>query len=323
MFLYFDSICFNSNAGGVLQFSNSLLSGFYRTVPDQIKISSEEFKSQALNFAGKKFGRFVYEEICAGRAGKYRNLFFPNYYLPHSVSRARAAKSLVVIHDFQYKYFPNFFSKKKLTWLNWAIKRCHDNGCRENLEVVYNPIFMADIEDDANIKNNFDFPFLLTSAHYYPHKNFSGALDLYEGLVKEGYGGKLLITGGGKEFVTDEINKRNSFFKKNIRHMGYVDEFTLRRLQRNADALISLSNFEGFNLPAAECSKLGTKIILSNIPVHREIFKKAFIYKENTNIVDVLNYISDSGDGLCEWEFEKICNPMFAANKYFEILNGL
>ena len=57
-----------------------------------------------------------------------------------------------------------------------------------------------------------------------------------------------------------------------VRHLGYVSRGELERLYAQAQAYVSLSRFEGFNMPAAEAASRGVPLILSDLAVHRELY---------------------------------------------------
>jgi glycosyltransferase involved in cell wall biosynthesis len=71
---------------------------------------------------------------------------------------------------------------------------------------------------------------------------------------------KLLIV--GKELK----NTENIFYTKKL------DQKTLANIVQNSLAFISLSKKEGFNIPALEAAYANTNIILSDTPVHRELY---------------------------------------------------
>ena len=52
----------------------------------------------------------------------------------------------------------------------------------------------------------------------------------------------------------------------------------MANLYAAADWLISTSSYEGFNLPLLESISLGTPVIASDLPVHREVASDAGVY---------------------------------------------
>jgi len=60
--------------------------------------------------------------------------------------------------------------------------------------------------------------------------------------------------------------------------LGSLSDDDLRREYQSADVLISASRAEGFNLPVAEAAACGTPAILSDTPLHRELFEEALAF---------------------------------------------
>jgi glycosyltransferase involved in cell wall biosynthesis len=58
----------------------------------------------------------------------------------------------------------------------------------------------------------------------------------------------------------------------NVKYIEECCDYALDGLYRNCKAFISTSLEEGFNIPALEAHNRGAKLILSDIPVHREIY---------------------------------------------------
>ncbi len=75
---------------------------------------------------------------------------------------------------------------------------------------------------------------------------------------------------------SSEIVKKFQFNGR-IKHLGTVCDGMLREYYLNANAFVSLSLEEGFNLPASEARVFGTPRILSNIPIHRELHSDAIL----------------------------------------------
>jgi outer membrane autotransporter protein len=118
-------------------------------------------------------------------------------------------------------------------------------------------------------------PFLLTATHseHHPHKNMNGLLRLFAALAPRSPDLHLYVTGHGREAFMQTLRATlPAALQGRVRHLGYVPRSTLQRLYTQARAYISLSRFEGFNMPAAEAASLGAPLILSDLPVHRELY---------------------------------------------------
>jgi glycosyltransferase involved in cell wall biosynthesis len=68
----------------------------------------------------------------------------------------------------------------------------------------------------------------------------------------------------------DIINKKEN--NNNILYYGYLSENELAYMYNLATLFIYPSLYEGFGLPPMEAMACGAPVVLSDIPVHREIY---------------------------------------------------
>ncbi len=83
--------------------------------------------------------------------------------------------------------------------------------------------------------------------------------------------GQLVITGDGPDGERLRALARSSPRAGDIRFLGHLPLADVRRWQRTAVALVSMSAHEAFGLVALEAIAGGAHAILSDIPAHREI----------------------------------------------------
>ena len=83
------------------------------------------------------------------------------------------------------------------------------------------------------------------------------------------------------KFVVIGIKEKDSRFKKmklskqkNLHFIGELSEEEKAWFLQNAIALIAISKREGFDLPALEAISIKKPVILSDIPVHHELYKQ-------------------------------------------------
>ena len=65
---------------------------------------------------------------------------------------------------------------------------------------------------------------------------------------------------------------------KNVKFLGYVSDEDFVMLAKNCKAFIFPSFYEGFGLPPLEAMSVGAKVIASDIPVLKEVFKDSAFY---------------------------------------------
>ena len=80
----------------------------------------------------------------------------------------------------------------------------------------------------------------------------------------------------------------------NVVKTGFLEEEVLAALYRSCAAFVNVSKHEGFNIPILEAANCGAPLILSDIPVHKEVAGHAALYVD----IDVAGKLADA--------FEKI-----------------
>ncbi len=129
------------------------------------------------------------------------------------------------------------------------------------------------LREDINLKNNSYF---LAGGNRFKHKNWEGLLKAFD-LLNSTVRPKLMITGGRSPDPLIEMIKRYEL-QDYIQSIKWVPEFEKEKLYLNARAVIVPSFVEGFSLPVVQAMKDGVSLIISDIPVHREIAEDAACY---------------------------------------------
>ena len=347
-YLFYDTIRLNRGAGGVLNVSDLLLRRMRLCKGDHIQPVSELHPRL---FAAARFlriSRFLveillynYHRLRALVSGEQVFSLFPNYFLPFTLF-GRHRDSIVIVHDLQYRYYPAYFSRTKRLWLDWSLRRVARSaadvvfisrssqqdferhfGCCEHASVIFNPVEATRAACSAGAAGPSREPpagerYLIASYHYYPHKNFGAALKLFERMKREGLVDWLDITGNGAADVKRMVASMAPDLGSCVRHRGLVSRQELTRLYCGATAFISLSAFEGFNLSAAEAATLGVPLLLSDIPVHRELFGGyAFLIgSEPCDMGQLSRYLDEHRDTQPAWLHAEACAPGAVARRY-------
>jgi glycosyltransferase involved in cell wall biosynthesis len=113
-------------------------------------------------------------------------------------------------------------------------------------------------------------------------KNPEVLIKAFETLKKNmGQGDPLcLVLAGPSDFRFAEIKKNidQSLYKKFIFALGFVERTDLPQLMAGAKIFVSPSWYEGFNLPLLEAAACETPLIISDIPVNREVMDSAALF---------------------------------------------
>lgn len=218
--------------------------------------------------------------------------------LSHSgtIGRGSAIPALTWIPDFQHRRLPQFFSPTQNAARDAGFARTiADSACvvlssadaqrdlaafapsaERNSRVLQ---FVADVRAPAGPVDPSwipDEPFFLLPNQFWKHKNHAAVIRALGLLRRQGNPARVIATG----LMEDD------------RHPGYVDELRaliategveadfdargivsldeLGALYRAAAAVVNPSYFEGWSTSVEEAKSLGKRVILSDIPVHRE-----------------------------------------------------
>lgn len=223
--------------------------------------------------------------------------------LSHSGSLGRGSRipCLCWMADFQHKRMPHFFE-------DWEIKRRHDTirswgqacarimlssndakkdmlefypDCRAKLGVLQ---FVSEVATEISQDDNLDLAkiygisnrYFLVANQFWAHKNHKVIIDALQCLKSSGRNVQVVATGNIHDY------RQSGFYEQLMGHaeasgvldtfkvLGVVPHSHLSILMRRAVATINPSLFEGWNTSVEEAKSLGKRVILSDIPVHRE-----------------------------------------------------
>jgi glycosyltransferase involved in cell wall biosynthesis len=122
-------------------------------------------------------------------------------------------------------------------------------------------------------------PYFIYVGTLEPRKNIVFLLTLWRRLVERmGEATPWLVLAGKRGWETEAIIDhldRSPPARRYVHEMDCLGDAELTELVAGARALVAPSFHEGFNLPVAEALALGTPVIASDIPVHRELASQA------------------------------------------------
>ncbi len=341
-YLFYDTLRLNRGAGGVLNVCEVLLRSM-RLSAGQTVVSASERHPRLFELARRTgLSRFALEtllynahQLRAWLSGRRVSSLFPNYFLPFALF-GRHRDAIVIVHDLQYKAHPEHFSRAKRFWLDWNLRRLarslahvvfisrssqqdferHFGSCAHST-VIFNPVDAVAMQTPPEAAPAGE-RYLIAAYHYYPHKNFGGTLRLFERMKRAGLVDRLDITGNGAVEVARMVATETPALRGCVRHRGLVSREELIGLYRGAQAFISLSRFEGFNLSAAEAATLGVPLLLSDIPVHRELFGGyAFLVDDQCCDLDALaRHLAAHRQARPAWANAPACAPAAVAARY-------
>jgi glycosyltransferase involved in cell wall biosynthesis len=238
-----------------------------------------------LERGGNTRSRFLNEQrACFDPKLSSQAIIFPNYFLP-PVAPKRLGKTAVVIHDFQYLHYPQYFSRRKRAWL-WlshlramlyadhvifisefvrrdAMRLFGSKAARG--VAISNPISWDRFGERGLYPGADENPYILSVAAHYPHKQLDILLRAFAifgqrhkdfRLVLVGQLANNLVSVSGSKGALENLITELGIGERVI-VTGYVDDHKLGNLYRHAAAFAFPSAFEGFGMPAVEALGFG------------------------------------------------------------------
>ena len=155
----------------------------------------------------------------------------------------------------------------------------------EKISVVYNAIDRQLFKPTANSQQP-SVPFVLCVSSIDPRKNFARLVEACQGLT----GAKLYIVGKYNRVFSQQMALDTT--PDHIQFLGRVSDEELVRLYNQAACFVFPSLYEGFGLPPLEAMACGCPVLVSDIPVLREVCGTAAQYFNPLDSNDILRTIT-------------------------------
>lgn len=239
--------------------------------------------------------------ILASMKGSIPDVYFePNIVL----KRFKAHRRVVTIHDLSFwnhpEWFPPEAASLKVRFVrslqiadaiitgSESIKDelCHEFGIsRTMVHVVYHgvdhelfTVANAGDSDEMSVLTGAARPYILCVGSLEPRKNLLRLLEAYSALKPSDREQCHLVIAGGGGWRQEQIRNAASRLGSCVSCVGYVDRRALASLYRHAALFVYPSLYEGFGLPPLEAMACGAPVLLSDIPVFREIFGTSALF---------------------------------------------
>lgn len=216
-------------------------------------------------------------------------------------------RPVLTIHDLQYLYYPEYFTRTKLMYLRQMVPRSAEGARliltpseftrrtvieRLNIDpslVVSVPHGISPREDKvdaSDIRERYGIAerFFLYPAATYPHKNHLVLLEAFARTLTIHPKVSLVLTGAKawaewkvaadmRDRIIEEINKLG--IQDSVKMLGYVSTRDLDALYQEATAVTFASRFEGFGAPVLEAMARGCPVVASNATAIPEVVANA------------------------------------------------
>ncbi len=244
--------------------------------------------------------RFVAEQLACLRGDLSADAtIFPNYFIPPLVPR-RLGRAVVVLHDMQYRHFPQHFSRKKRAWLAASqvlamrradrvialsrfvrddIVRCYGRALERKITVIPNPISWDRFTGQPARPPPIAEPYVLSVAAHYPHKNLDVLVRAFAQIARRNPDLRLVFCGqdyGSLRGVADRHLSLAPLIEElglsdRVLITGYVDDATLGWWYRHAALFAFPSVFEGFGMPPVEALGFGVPTLTTRLTALPEV----------------------------------------------------
>ena len=143
------------------------------------------------------------------------------------------------------------------------------------MHLAANPHFLMGVDPEPTLaKFRIHTPLILNVDTVEPRKNLGVFLDCADALPEATF-----VQCGSLGWKVDGVIARARDMP-NVRLLDYVDDDDLNALYLAASAAVFPSIYEGFHIPPLDALRLGCPVVVSDIPVHREVLGDAARYAE-------------------------------------------
>lgn len=315
MNILIDAHMLGSNQGGNERYIRNLIESFDKKIKKNIYILSSEKLPNVKNIA--------YQNIILRLLIK-NNLLRILILLPFLIHKYKIdiihstyvgplflgkSKLVLTVHDLSFKKYPNLFSIRERVIFSTLFKYSLIKSSAiispsfftkkelvkyfpkvnnkifvtyEGLTKIFKPTNLAFSRKYLRKKFKIDRPFILAFNQYPKKKNIKNTISSFKEILNQRKNVLLVIV--GKKYLFN-------FNTKNILYLGRVSDQDLNHLYNLSITLVFPSFYEGFSLPVLESLNVGKIPIVSNIPIHKEIFGNKVIYVNPYSVKDITKKI--------------------------------
>lgn len=137
-------------------------------------------------------------------------------------------------------------------------------------------------------ENNIESPYIVFVGNVKPHKNLITLVKSFIKIINE-VDHKLVIIGKKEGFISGdkEVLKFANLYPNRIIFTGWVDDQDVKNYVANAELMVFPTLYEGFGIPPLEAMACGCPVIVSDIPVTKEVCGDAAVYFNPKNFSEL------------------------------------
>ncbi|MGG2397481.1 glycosyltransferase [Pseudomonas sp. SH1-B] len=240
------------------------------------------------------------------------------------------------IPDFQHVYLPEFFSSDEIESRNKefcsvAVKSDFVFLSSNDAVGHYKKFFPSELHHKARVlrfvsqvdHRYFEFDndvlavllgrygirerFIYIPNQIWKHKNHMAVLEAAKVLLDKGMGFSFVFTGHKYDYRDPGLYESleeyvlSNGLSDNVIFLGSIPYVDVMALLRFSIAVVNPSLFEGWSSTVEECKSAGKRMILSDIPVHREQFPEAVFFNPHSSmeLAEAIESISMVDPDVC------------------------
>lgn len=232
------------------------------------------------------------------------------------------AKSHAVIHDINFEVHPEFLPRHIAAYYHYFFPRFARKASRiatvseftrkeialhyavdtEKIDVVYNGANsdFSPLRDEALIKNirhtfSGGCPYFLFIGLVHPRKNLANIITAFDMYRKQFNTNHKLLVVGHVHWWTKELKEayNKAVYKEDIIFAGRLPADDLKKIIPAAEALVYVSFYEGFGIPALEAMYCDVPVIASNRSSLPEVCGDAALYADPYSPEQIANAMAE------------------------------
>jgi len=326
-----NATCFNNRPSGAKQRFIGIYSNLFTRLKDDKFVIYEPVDCNISAWFGE-FNNVTYIKTPLNSQHRYKKYLHGLLYWPRifrlekfdifetfslPLIRSKTKLALLTIHDIRgihqqdlwlKRFFHNMILKNSLkhadhviTVSNYMKNETLNHFPNTKVTVIYNGINTCEFVEETELRvdsviNKFKLSseFILAVGHLEPRKNYHLLIKALKNLHSKGEFLHLLIIGnnsGELDSITQMVESLG--LSEYVKILNGITDQELKVIYKLAKLFVFPSSYEGFGIPILEAMGSDCPLVVSDIPVFREIIGNKGVYFDYSDFESIANTIKD------------------------------